>query len=85
MRGSIVGQVQALYRFSGISQIGHSKLRAKSLARSFEAKRNYTYEQVLAQLSKELGHKRTELQGTTCDKKISKMWGATTSPLAAKP
>ena len=38
MRGSIVGQIQALYRLSGISQIGHSKHRAKELARSSGAK-----------------------------------------------
>jgi len=38
MRGSIVGQVQALYRLSGISQIGCSKHRAKELARSSGAK-----------------------------------------------
>ena len=38
MRGSIVGQVQALFRLSGIAQIGHSKHRAKELARSSGAK-----------------------------------------------
>ncbi len=38
MRGSIVGQVQALYRLSGIAQIGYSKHRAKELARSSGAK-----------------------------------------------
>ena len=38
MRGSIVGQVQALFRLSGIAQIGHSKHRAKKLARSSGAK-----------------------------------------------
>jgi len=38
MRGSIVGQVQALYRLSGIVQVGHSKHRAKELARSSGAK-----------------------------------------------
>ena len=38
MRGSIVGQIQALYRFSGISQIGHSKHGAKELARNSGAK-----------------------------------------------
>ena len=38
MRDSIVGQVQTMYRFSGISQMGHSKQRAKELARSSGAK-----------------------------------------------
>jgi len=38
MRGSIVGQVQALFRLSGIAQIGHSKHRAKELARRSGAK-----------------------------------------------
>jgi len=38
MRGSIVGQVQALFKLSGIAQIGHSKHRAKELARNSGAK-----------------------------------------------
>jgi len=38
LRGSIVGQVQALYRLSGIAQIGHSKHKAKEFARSYGAK-----------------------------------------------
>jgi site-specific recombinase XerC len=38
MRGSIVGQVQALYKLSGIAQIGRSKHEAKELARSSGAK-----------------------------------------------
>ena len=38
MRSSIVGQVQALYRLSGIAQLGHSKHRVKEFARSYGAK-----------------------------------------------
>ena len=38
MRGSTVGQVQALYKLSGIAQIGRSKHKAKELARSSGAK-----------------------------------------------
>ncbi len=39
MRGSIVSQVQALYKLSGIARIGHSKYKAKELARSSIGKR----------------------------------------------
>jgi hypothetical protein len=38
MRGSIIVQVQALYKLSGIAQIGHSRHKAKEFAWSFGAK-----------------------------------------------
>jgi len=38
LRGSIVEQVQALYRLSGIAQVEHSKHRAKELAQGSGAK-----------------------------------------------
>jgi len=41
MRGSVVSQVQALYKLSGISRIGHSKHRAKELTWSSGAKTWY--------------------------------------------